>query len=178
MECLKFVELHHKDLKHRQFALYECVCGNKKVLNKSLVDSKNTRSCGCLKSNLQKSKKLPNNYSEITAILLQYKRHAKDRDIEWNLSREEAEKLFRSPCFYCGDLSGNLKKTKNCKEGFPHNGIDRLDRQKSYSLTNVVPCCGTCNMSKGKMSKNEFISFITKVYKHQSAMADQWGVDG
>ena len=74
-----------------------------------------------------------------------YKRNAKGRGLAWELTDAQANAI----------LGGNFI----CEYGFtPHkaNGIDRVDNSVGYTAGNVVPCCSTHNMMKGKMSVNEF----------------------
>lgn len=114
---------------------------------------------------------LPNNGGVVNHIILQYKRHARNRGIGWELTREVVDCLVREPCAYCGVIAGNLKKTKNCKDGFPHNGIDRLNPAIGYADGNVVPACGFCNRAKQSMTREEFMVWIEKVSAYQNAMA-------
>jgi hypothetical protein len=60
---------------------------------------------------------------------------AKRRNLEWSLELDQYLQLISLPCHYCG---GSL-----CKSGV---GLDRLDNSNGYTLTNVVPCCGVCNV--------------------------------
>jgi len=173
---LKVLEFHHYDKHHRKHYLCRCDCGVEKSVQGSLLKSGNTKSCGCLGIEIRKTiNKLPNDGGVINHIILQYKRHARNRKIEFHLTREEVDRLVRQPCHYCGTVGGNLKKTKNCRDGFRHNGIDRIDRAKPYISSNVVPCCGACNIAKGRMSREDFIKMAHKIVSYQSAMADQWG---
>jgi hypothetical protein len=157
----------HNDLRSRRHYLVRCDCGTEKTVQGTLLRTGNTKSCGCHAREMKKATRIPNDRGVINHIILQYRRHAKDRDITWTLSFDEVEALVRSPCHYCGQLAGNLKKTKN-HEGFAHNGIDRLDSAKPYVVGNVVACCGQCNRAKGVMSEAEFIGWAKRI-------ADQWG---
>ena len=172
---LEIVSLSHQDDRWRKHYLCVCECGNKKTIQGSLLTSGNTRSCGCLSKDSAKSRALPNDRGVINHIILQYKRHAKDRSIDFDLSYETVDRLVRGSCYYCGVVGGNLKKTKNLKEGFRHNGIDRVDSSKNYTEDNVVSCCGLCNIAKRDMSADEFIGLAKRIASHQDAMADQWG---
>jgi hypothetical protein len=157
--------------------LCKCDCGKEiSVLMQNLKNG-NTKSCGCLSAEIKKSKLLPNNKGVINHIILQYKRHARNRNLVWELSYEQVEKIINSPCYYCGTEKSNHKVTKNCKAGFDHNGIDRVDSAKGYLPDNVVPCCKTCNKAKGNMTQQDFIMWAQKVAKHTKAMAEQWGGD-
>jgi hypothetical protein len=77
---------------------------------------------------------------------------AKKRGIEWKLSWLEAEYLMLQPCWYCGQ-----------KEENKLNGIDRFDNNKYYTDDNVVPCCGTCNFMKGKLTLEKYLNNLLLV---------------
>ena len=171
---LTVIGFSHQDSKWRRHYLCRCVCGTEKTVQGTLLKSGNTRSCGCLAKE-SRAKRLPNDAAVVNHIILQYKRHARDRGIEFLLSRDDVDAIVRLPCRYCGVVGGNLKRTKNLPEGFAHNGIDRVDSSKPYALRNVVPCCGACNMAKGARSASEFICWAKRISDHQSAMAAQWG---
>lgn len=164
---LTVMGLSHKDRHHRKHFYVKCVCGTEKTVQGSLLTSGNTQSCGCLSIENKKAQRLPNDIGVVNHIILQYKRHARDRGIEWGLSFEQVDKIIREPCHYCGDPAGNIKKTKN-HPGFKHNGIDRRDNAKPYFIENVVACCGVCNIAKGARSEVEFIAWASRI-------ADQWG---
>jgi hypothetical protein len=168
---LTVIEFSHKDKRSRFWWRCKCECGKEKVLHTGNLNSGNTKSCGCYREEFRKEtakrKTLPNDGGSVNQIILGYKRHAKNRGIEWKLPRDFVDQIIRKPCFYCGVFGGNLKKTKNNKDGFRHNGIDRVERERLYTEDNVVACCGTCNMAKGKMSADKFLLHIVKIYKNQ-----------
>ena len=174
-ERLTVLSLSHLDKRHRKHWLCLCDCGSVKAVQSGLLTSGNTRSCGCLAAEARRSQRLPGDRGVINHIILQYKRHASDRGIQFSLDYDAVEELIRRPCHYCGDKAGNLKKTKNMTEGFRHNGIDRVDSSLGYVNGNVVPCCGLCNRAKRDMPRDVFIAWATRIAKHQAAMADQWG---
>jgi hypothetical protein len=127
----------------------------------------NTKSCGCLSLERKAATRLPNDRAVINQIILQYKRHAKSRGIDFLLGHKEVEQLVRAPCDYCGDPAGNLKKTKDLRQGFAHNGIDRVDSGKSYIGGNVVPCCGICNLAKRDKTRSDFIKWAARITAYQ-----------
>lgn len=58
-------------------------------------------------------------------------------------------------CYYCGDI---LQKI----------GIDRLDNNIGYILSNCVPCCRMCNWMKRSFPEKDFISKCNQISKkHQ-----------
>jgi 5-methylcytosine-specific restriction endonuclease McrA len=137
----------------------------------TLLRSGNTRSCGCFAKEVKSTKRKPDNGGELTAVILGYKRHAARRGLSWNLGREYVRAIISKPCLYCGSIASNEKRTKNTKEPFKYNGIDRYDNAVGYEESNVVPCCFVCNRAKGDLSATEFLEWVNKV----EAMAEQWG---
>lgn len=165
---LTVISFSHFTGKHRRHYLCRCECGQEKTIQKTLLKNGNTRSCGCLSREQKLGQRLPNDAGVINHLLLQYKRHARDRGIDFHLTRSRFEILIRSRCDYCGDPAGNLKKTKNLPKGFPHNGVDRIDSKRPYEDGNVVPCCGTCNRAKAAMSREAFIALARRIAFHQN----------
>ena len=72
------------------------------------------------------------------------------RGFQWSLADDEASNMINSPCFYCGRqfVEGRI------------NGIDRLDNGGSYVMENCVPCCWSCNNSKGCLDPTTFIERV------------------
>lgn len=174
---LTALSFDHADSNGRRYYLCECDCGTKKIIHGSAFKSGNTKSCGCLSKESGLLKKLPNNKGVINQIILGYKRHAKRRDLFWELEYEDVERIIKQPCYYCGKEKSNIKITKNCKEGFAYNGIDRIDNSIGYKITNVVPCCRFCNYSKSNIDVEDFIKWAYDLVLHQEAMANQWNFD-
>lgn len=155
----------------RRYFLFLCDCGNEKLITAEAVISGNTKSCGCLAREKKKSKRISPNHSEITAIILGYKRHAIDRGYKWNLTRQEVEAIVSLNCHYCGIEPSNTKKTKNSiGNGMKYSGIDRIDSSKDYEPTNVVAACKLCNYAKSNLSIDEFKEWA----KRLNSMANQW----
>jgi len=79
-----------------------------------------------------------------------YKGNAKRRSIPFLISFDEFMGFWGKPCFYCGSH-------------IDHIGIDRKRNSIGYIISNLNPCCGTCNRMKTKMSDGEFIEHCKKV---------------
>ena len=173
-ERLTVIAFSHNDKRHRRHYTVKCDCGKIKTVQGTLLRSGNTRSCGCLSNEARCRTRLPNDRGVINHIILQYKRHAADRGLKFLLDYETVEKMVRAPCTYCGIVGGNLKKTKNLKAGFAHNGIDRLDSDGDYITSNVAPCCGACNRAKRDMNRDEFVALALRVAEHQRTIVEQW----
>ena len=158
---------------HRVYWNCQCDCGCASVTSSGCLRSGNTKSCGCLMDEVRK-KRISLNHSEFTAIILGYKRHAKDRGFAWNLSRQFVEDITQQDCHYCGCKPFNTKKTKNSiGDGLKYNGIDRIDSSRDYTECNVVACCRICNYAKSNMSIQDFQDWAINLGK--KAMAEQWG---
>ena len=77
--------------------------------------------------------------------------NAKGRNLNFNLTEEQAISILHQDCYYCGQ---------------PHaDGIDRLDSNIGYTEENCVPCCGVCNIMKNKFTTDTFFNHIELIYK-------------
>ena len=103
-------------------------------------------------------------------IYREYKRGAEKRNLDFNLTLEEFLDIESKPCHYCGEkptvYEGNKKYMQKLGSPWKHNGIDRLDTNKGYTVENCVPCCSKCNYAKHDLSLDEFKAWVTKAYKH------------
>lgn len=83
-----------------------------------------------------------------------YKRNAKARELQFDLTDDEFDDLIRSNCRYC--------KRSNA------NGIDRVNNSLGYVLENCASCCATCNIMKSDMSEDVFLAHCKKITIHSS----------
>lgn len=60
---------------------------------------------------------------------------ARDRNLIWDIDFTSYVEIISNPCHYCGD---SLEK-------FGGSSLDRMNNLVGYTLTNVLPCCGSCN---------------------------------
>jgi hypothetical protein len=79
------------------------------------------------------------------------------RNLEVTMTDEEIMNMTDLPCVYCGTETVDMVK---------RNGIDRLDSSIGYELANCVPCCGICNLSKGKVDSITFVERIKQISLH------------
>ena len=162
---LTIVGFSHSDKRNRKWYDVVCDCGNRKKIMGSAMVSDNTKSCGCYGAEVKrKINLLPDNGGIINQIILSYKRHAKDRNISYELDRETFSNLIKCPCHYCGLPPSNLKTMKNGKDYMFYSGIDRVDSKLGYSNENCVSCCDVCNKAKLAVSKDDFLEWIKRVY--------------
>ena len=168
---LTVVKLSHIGSHYRAYYIFRCDCGTEKVILGSGVASGNTKSCGCLSKEVKRARRLPGNRGVINHLILQYKRHARNRNLPFRLSYKRFSELIKGNCAYCGEPPNNMKITKSCKEGFIYSGIDRVNPQRGYFSNNTVSCCYLCNRAKNNLSLEQFKEWVKKL----DAMADQWG---
>jgi len=146
----------------------KCDCGIvKSVRGDSLTT---TRSCGCLQKECavvsgKKSYKGLNIYL-INTLFGNYKRRAKQDNLEFDITLAEFKFLIKEECFYCSRINSNKIVNRSKSEEFLYNGIDRIDSSIGYLLNNVVTACTQCNYSKSDYTKEEFYSWIDRTYKN------------
>jgi len=76
----------------------------------------------------------------------------KKRDITINIIESEYITLTREKCYLCGFQSD---------KGI---GLDRIDSTKrEYSIENIKPCCGSCNMMKADIDLDTFYTYMNKI---------------
>ena len=102
----------------------------------------------------------------------EYKSKAKFRSIPFELTKIEFASLIFQNCYYCNRSSSNVYKryNKGCRKSHTpilYNGVDRIDNDGGYFLENCVPCCKICNGSKRARSEQEFLKWITDIYKNR-----------
>lgn len=104
-----------------------------------------------------------------------YINSARRRGIPFLLSEEQFFSLIDKPCRYCGiqpfnqynyTLSNKVKLRQDAE--IKYNGIDRLDPDKPYEISNCSPCCMICNYAKSDYSYAEFMEYISRLVKHNS----------
>ena len=89
----------------------------------------------------------------------QYNRMCCRRNVFWDLTLEQFQKITSSPCYYCG------KEPSQKSRSYTYNGIDRLDGKKGYVPTNVAPCCRDCNWLKGNRLTQAEMKVVAEALK-------------
>jgi len=101
-----------------------------------------------------------NNQNKINNINLQYgvySRCAGDKNLDFEISQEEFNKIVKEPCHYCNIIQ---------ERGF--NGVDRLDSNAGYVLDNCVSCCKTCNFMKCSLPVDVFLKRIEHILTYNN----------
>jgi hypothetical protein len=165
------VQDHYEiDKRGRTSWLCLCTCGKQKLISSASLRSGNTKSCGCLhvESSIAKCKtrKTHEYESAFHDLYTRYRRNAFTRGLSFDLSHEEFYRLTNQNCYYCGITPQQVMTKAHYVSQYIYNGIDRVDNSQGYFLDNCVACCGTCNKAKLAMTREEFLSWIKKVYEH------------
>jgi len=157
-----------------------CECGNTCIAMGKYLRQGKKRSCGCLKREsaqinaraMTASNSLPSGVAAFNLLYASYRASAESRSIEFNLTKDELQKLTKESCFYCGvePLVTYLPRLPN--GGYVYNGVDRKDNNLGYELTNCVSCCKTCNWMKNTHSAEKFILHCFAVVNHQKGQSN------
>lgn len=149
----------------------KCNCGNSFVAEGNDISSGKIKSCGCKRYEHSVNKmKLDPKKSLYKSLYNDYKVKAKSRDIYFELTEDDFKCLILSPCKYCGIEHSNIKKLrrKNDDTLLLYNGVDRVDNEIGYTVSNCVPACRTCNQAKHTLTLDTFLTWVDRVYKHNN----------
>lgn len=83
-----------------------------------------------------------------------YKRNAKQRNRQWNLTDEQFFELVKdgAKCKYCG-------RNENI-------GVDCINSKQGYTEENCVPCCWPCNHMKSDFDVQEFLKLCKLIAEY------------
>lgn len=134
-----------------------CDCGVIKFNNIANLTNNTTVSCGCYNKEITASKN-----PWLTEYNAYIGNSIKKKNTPFFLTIEEFKTICSSNCFYCNSPpNAKMDVGKGLK-----NGIDRVDPNIGYVLSNCVSCCWSCNRMKSNMNQNDFIAHIQKIYNH------------
>lgn len=150
--------------------LCRCDCGNELTVPAFSLSSGNTNSCGCYRLDRLRDRlcKGPGVAARNRAVSVM-KANARHRDIPWSIDDEDLFALIARNCTYCGAEPQNLAPGTGERSGdFVYNGLDRLDSDGGYEISNVVPCCFDCNNAKRTMTVAAFLAWVARVHAHSN----------
>lgn len=151
---------------------YRCECGYEYHARYTQLMKRDTSKCIChivekskLGANLRKTiySNADRTNASINKIYHTYVSGAKKRNLDFNLTIEEAVELFTNNCFYCGEEPSKISPATPTSPEFYYNGIDRYDNEKGYYMENVVTCCTVCNKAKSIRHGDDFIQWTKKI---------------
>ena len=148
-----------------------CACGKTVEVTYYNLKYRNTKSCGCLRSEMALDKvsyastcawaanTLSMGARERNNLFNQYVGSAKKRGFEFNLNMEDFEYFTQKPCHYCR----LFRKEKTVSGWNIRSGLDRKDSSLGYTVDNVLACCSICNYAKRDMKYTDFLKWISEV---------------
>ena len=109
-----------------------------------------------------------NNINRPKYIILESRRQDTIHNRSYDLDFKFVEKLIQSGCKYCG------AQPENCKMS-----IDRIDNTKGHIKTNVIPSCVNCNLTRGSMPYDAWITYLAPAMKQamESGKLNNWKVN-
>jgi hypothetical protein len=102
------------------------------------------------------------------AVYGRYKSSARQRNIKWDLSKEDFFSIVSLPCNYCDNTNTSFfsgVKSSPWVKSFRFTGIDRIDNNIGYVLNNIQACCKWCNYAKSDRDEKDFEKWILIVAK-------------
>ena len=158
--------------KRRALWKCRCDCGKFVEVTSLSLATKNTRSCGCLKTvsitAMNRHKRKPPGHSAKHGLWLRYQQGAQARGYCWELGKEEFLALAAGDCYYCGDPPCRLVcsgKYSKCLT----NGVDRKNNSLGYTKENCVSCCTKCNVGKMDTDAEDWVAHCRKVMAYQDS---------
>lgn len=144
---------------------YICDCGRIKHNIQSSKMHLLKMCCVCKKKNEYKI--LPYGETAFNNHYSSYSRAAKRRQIPFELTKDEFRTIIKQNCYYCGQVPSMIKRPNSSGGACICNGIDRMDSNGGYTISNCVPCCSMCNYAKLDSSVSDFLSHVKKIYEYQ-----------
>jgi hypothetical protein len=153
-----------KDGKRIFFKIKCKLCGHEHVCRKDQIKEVKSFCAFCRTNTKTPTLKAPSN-----VYYCQYRYGAKSRGLNFELTIDEFEKIIHKNCYFCNAKPipiRSLKTYNRCKHDIYVNGIDRLNPEKGYVISNIVACCQMCNRMKMKMNEPSFLNKIKEIYEH------------
>jgi hypothetical protein len=100
-----------------------------------------------------------------------YRRRKKDAAThgrEFSLNMEDFYYLTSQPCYLCATPPSQIFD-KRVKKSYIYNGLDRMDCDKGYTLSNVRPCCKKHNYLRGNLSYQDLYRYCLSVVLSESS---------
>lgn len=149
----------------------KCDCSQEAFATTNTLRMGKVRSCGCLHVEAHAARRSAPSVAGARVLFSSYQTSARRRKVSFDLSFQDFVRLVGEACRYCGAepsrvSCGTRKTAANVAHSrFVHNGLDRVNNDAGYQLSNVVPCCRTCNTAKGQLSVEDFQAWIARVYE-------------
>jgi hypothetical protein len=159
---LEVVSLDHTGKRGARFWLCQCHCSNQTVVANGSLTTGRTKSCGCESSNLRGDR-----HGKIWSSFWNNKQYdAKQRKIEFKITREEAWEIYKSQKELCA-LSGiPIFFGESYSNDITTASMDRIDSSKGYSPKNIQWVHKRVNQMKNDMTQDKFLEWCHIIHKY------------
>lgn len=147
------------------FWLCRCECGKEAKIKGYHLRAENTSSCIKCRSGFGR---LAYGESSRNELWTRYRYGARQRNIEWDLSKDDFFVLISQTCQYCGIEPSSSSHFGRRYGPCVYNGIDRIDNNFGYVSGNVVAACRICNQAKHTLTLDEFETWIDRLIEHRT----------
>ena len=155
-----------------------CDCGKEALVDSSKLKTGHTKSCGCYNTEYHRGRLLikpisTRKYTPMEASARRVLGHCYNNEISY----DDFIAISQKNCHYCGASPSNKANSRERKvdrtykmdeANFIYNGLDRKDSSQNHNITNVVPCCWTCNRTKNNMSYLDFIKHLNNLVQFRN----------
>jgi hypothetical protein len=145
-----------------------CDCGKETEIRGLKLVSGHTKSCGCLKSS-----KPASNFKGYMDIAGKYwsrlMRHAKTRDLKFEISLEDAWKIFENQKGKCALTGLEITLNRNLEESYQKinrqtASLDRIDSNKHYVADNIQWVHIDVNRMKNNLPEERLFFLCEQIY--------------
>lgn len=147
-------------------SIYECSCscGNIKQIERSNLIKGHTTSCGCY--NRDKQLKAPG-VATLRNYMNSYIQSATKRGYIFELTEEQFKGIICQDCSECHASPKEIARKYKTASATPilANGVDRINNDIGYVITNVQPMCTPCNMAKSNLGEKKFKEWTAQIRK-------------
>jgi hypothetical protein len=148
--------------------LCECECGTRKEIKGHRLVNGHTNSCGCLRQsrpayNFQGCGNLSGKYWG------QIKKHARNREIEFSISIQNAWDKFIQQNGFCA-LSGLPIILERCYPGNQTASLDRIDSSKHYTIENIQWVHVDVNKMKNNLPESRLFELCRLIAENQKSL--------
>jgi 5-methylcytosine-specific restriction endonuclease McrA len=158
--------------KRKSVWLCLCDCGTSKIIAGGALTSGNSKSCGCaqresipISAARRKGKRLGSPGEANLAIIVRNTNNgAVSRGYDMKLTIDDIKNLAKGNCKYCGKSPIEIYDDDHLIDIY-YNGIDRVNNDLGYTLSNCVTCCKICNQIKLNHAYEDFINQIKCIYE-------------
>jgi len=118
------------------------------------------------------------------SLLSGVKTRANQLKVAFDLTAAFFEELHQSGCYLCGKVNtavGDKVNTTGADVGkgeapkkVHRNGTDRVDNRGGYTMDNVRPCCGQCNVMKKDFDLPHFQAKLLAICQYRQLPQKEW----